>query len=258
MKGILKLALLLLLLPSTAHAALIYYNLVGKITSVADPFNILSLGRSVSTGDAFQAIYTIDPDALLVSGTVGSSRPRISQYFSAIKNFSFYVNGHQFVDSDYRLQQLDIASGFYNGRPADYINITTTGGIDNYNDTYGQNSFGEYINNYLRLDDLQGLALDAYNTNFQDNIPLTFDLDDFESRFISIIGRVNNDPRSQNYQLRGDIQQFSTNNKIFSVLAPSSLLLLLLGLIFIVTHFKKAQRYANSFLSDHKSDILCS
>ncbi|MCF6265011.1 MAG: hypothetical protein L3J57_00515 [Desulfuromusa sp.] len=171
-----------------ANASLITYNFSGQLTLISDPDSLLVCDRNFKTDDIFQAIYTIETDTPLASGTIGAGANTESTYTSAITNFQFYVNNTNLIDSYYRFQTLRNINGYINGKPADWIEITTDGGLDNYNNSYGENDHCEYIDSMVTLVDLTGTALDGYNTTFEGNIPLSFDLTDFSFGNVAIFG----------------------------------------------------------------------
>ena len=215
-----------------AYATIITYNFTGGLTSISDPSSLLDLDRNFQVGDIFQAVYRIDTNAPMTSGAIGGGPLTNSSFTSAILNFQFYVNNISLVNSSYRFQTFRNINGMINGNLADWIEITTYGGIDNYNNSYGENSYGEYIDSRLTLVDLTGTALDSYNRTSIGNIPLSFDMDNFTFGNVSIFGESSTDSSVNKYQIRGDITSFSNNGFIpVPITEPSSLILFGVSLI---------------------------
>jgi hypothetical protein len=182
-----------------AYSSIVTYNFSGELTSVDDLQGMLGEDRNLKIGDSFQAIYTIDSEAY-----------GRSNFTDAILNFQFYVNNINLVDSAYRVQYMRVVNGFVNFYPADWIEIYTVGGKDNYSFPYGINSYGEYIDSDFWLTDLTGTALDMYEKPTYGNMPLSLDMDRFSFGHIGIIGKSTTDPLVS-YQLRGDVASFSNN-----------------------------------------------
>lgn len=210
---------------SDVYASIITYNFSGEVTMVSDPSSLLGSARNIQVGDTFQAIYEVETDTPMTSGATGID----STFTRAIQNFQFYINNTNYVNSDYRIQTLRNINGARNGSPADWIEITTDGGIDNYGDSYGENSYNEFIDSYLELVDLTGTALDAYNHTSTGNIPLSFDMSNFTFGSMIIIGESSITPGSFYYQIRGDITSFS-NEGFQPIPVPASVLLFITGL----------------------------
>lgn len=216
---------------SSSSATIITYNFSGDLTSVADRSSLLGYERNFQIGDKFQAIYTIETEVRPHSAAAGSNGG-YSNYIDAILNFQFYVNNINVVDSAYRFQSFqNVSAGGINGKPADWIEITTDGGVDNYSNSYGENSYGEYVDSYFWLVDYTGTALDDYNKTFTGNIPLTFDMEEFSYGYIQIDGESSVYPDAYRYQLRGDVTSFSNEGHSVSeegfhpVPEPSTMLL---------------------------------
>jgi hypothetical protein len=222
----LSLVLIGLIFSINTHAAIVTYNFGGVLTSASDPSSLLGEDRRAQVGDSFHAIYTIDTDAIAYGASYAPS------FTSAIVNFAFYVNNVSLVDSSYRNQSFRLISGSINGKPADWVEMSTVGGIDNYNNSYSLNSHGEFIESGLVLTDLAGSALDSYFGMPFGSVPTIFDLDSFTSKTIRIVGESSVDSSAANYQLRGDITSFS-NEGFSPVPIPSAVWLFgsaLLGL----------------------------
>ncbi len=149
-----------------AYGTIITYNFGGYLTLVSDPSSLLGQDRNFQIGDSFQAIYSIDTETPMTSGTIGAGTMTNSYFSDAVLNFQFYVNNINLVNSSYRVQSFRNINGMINGKPADWIEIITDGGVDNYGDSYGKNSYNEFIDSELRLIDLTGTALDGYNKTY--------------------------------------------------------------------------------------------
>ncbi len=228
---IIFIAVTIFMTTSHSFSSPIIYNFGGKLTQVSDPFDILEKDRKIYTGANFNAIYEINPESSLVSGTIGNSPNRNSLFNDAILNFTLYIGSTNLINSNYRIQTFHNVNGFINGKPADWIQITTDGGKDNYNNIYGKNMYLEYIDSYLNLVDLSGTALDSYNKTYFGNIPLTIDLSQFSFGTLQVLGE--HTETFKKYQIRGDINSFS-NSQFIPVPEPSSIFLLLIGIIALI------------------------
>ena len=210
------LAAMLLCTATTPKAApIVTYNFSGSISLADDYFGGVLVGnRAVALGDRYNAIYTVDAGADSYSGAFSPvSEFRNSYYREAIIKFALYIEGVEFVNDDYRLQDLKVISGARNTRHTDWLEFDLEGGIDNYNDRYGENAYGEFIDSFLEIVDFTGTALNDYNLfSGSDNIPLKLDLTDFTQGYMRAVGY--NSQEIGIYQLRGNVDAIRSDSQL--------------------------------------------
>lgn len=219
------------------HAAIIYYNFVGEVTSTFEANGGLGPDRSIEVGDVFNAIYTLESDTLISSGSKGGGLTN-STFTSAVTNFALYVNGSQFVNDDYRIQRMAVINGMRNGRLADWLELRVNGGRDNYLNDYGMNERGEYITSRLEIVDLTARVFDPFYTKY--GMPLLLDIDDFSFGDISVSGSDINS--NLQWSFRGSFTDIRSDNQITSIDEPTIPLLAILFSIFYVSNRTRRNR----------------
>ena len=212
-----------LFLASSANAGLVHYNFEGVITAAFSRGTVSDVAGAAKAGQKVNAIYSID-DTSPHNGASGSHSNL--QFNYATLNYSYYIAGKLVVSDRYRINRLQFAKGWVNGSPTDFIDFTLDGGRDNYNNDYGMNSFGEYVDSYLYMADPTATVFDYLRYN--PHLPSGLDFDRFALGVFDASGTSN----SGDWFARHDITGIRSDTVVTSAIsAPMTGILLLGGFI---------------------------
>lgn len=172
-----------LIFACSANAGLVHYNFEGVITTAISQGIVSEVAGAAKNGQKVNAIYSVDTSSQL-SASTGQNLNMVFDY--AILSYSYYIGGRLIVADKYRINRLQFAKGWVNGSRTDFIEFTLDGGVDNYNNNYGLNAFGEYVDSYLYMADPTATVFDYLK--FNPKLPSSLQYESFSFGYFDIAG----------------------------------------------------------------------